>query len=77
MTKVEKAAINKKFQNDKWEVQPIKNNILVCRDCKNRYDDVGVPSNTSKCEKFQVCKPIQVLGGSNCDEYIPERTKWS
>lgn len=67
-----KAAIDKKFQNDKWETQAIRNNILICRDCEYRYDDAGMSCNTSKCEKFQVCKPVQVLGGGDCDEYKRE-----
>lgn len=67
-----KAAIDKKFQNDKWKAQAVRNNILICRDCQYRLDDAGMPCNTSKCKKYLEMKPVQVLGGGDCSEYKKE-----
>ena len=31
--------LDEKFRNDRLIFEPIKNNNLVCKDCKKRYDD--------------------------------------
>lgn len=63
--------IDKKFQKDKLRFSLITNDNLVCRDCQNRFEDKGMPCNTSKCAKYKV-KPDEVLDGGECNEYNKE-----
>ena len=65
------SAIDKKFQKDKLRFELITNNDLVCKDCRNRFKDEEMPSNTSKCAKYEV-KPDEVLDGGECIEYDKE-----
>ena len=65
-------SLSEKFKNDKLRFEQIKNEDLVCIDCRKRYDDTNMPCNTSKCEAFNM-KPDNVLDGGNCDEYEKER----
>lgn len=57
--------------DDKLVFSGIKNENLICHDCKLRYEDSVLPCNTSKCEIYQV-KPDEVLSGGECDEYLRE-----
>lgn len=50
----------------------ISNDDLVCRDCVQRMDDGFIFGNTSRCEAYPVCKPIKVLQGGECSEYVKE-----
>lgn len=64
-------ALDEKFQNDNLSFGLITNDDLVCRDCRNRYKDEGMPCNTSVCEKYEI-KPDKVLDGGDCNEYEKE-----
>lgn len=66
-----KNALDEKFKKDKLEFAQIKNENLVCKDCRNKYDDTDMPCNTSKCEIFEI-KPDEVLDGGDCNEYNKE-----
>lgn len=65
------STIDEKFKNDELHFELVKNDDLVCKDCKNRYPDDIMPCNTSKCAKFEM-KPDEVLDGGECDEYTRE-----
>ena len=67
-----KRSLSEKFRKDKLMFVQIKNKDLVCKDCKKRYDDTSMPSNTSKCEAF-VAKPNAILDGGDCNEYEAEK----
>lgn len=60
--------LDEKFKNDELKFTQIKNDDLVCKDCRKKYDDTSMPCNTSKCEAFNV-KPNEVLDGGDCIEY--------
>jgi hypothetical protein len=60
--------LDEKFKNDELKFTQIKNDDLVCKDCRKKYDDTNMPCNTSKCEAFNV-KPNEVLDGGDCIEY--------
>ena len=56
---------------DKWEheknpIQPVKNEDLTCRTCKNRYKD-----RTVDCKVYET-KPVSVLKGGVCSGYKKE-----
>lgn len=61
-------SLDEKFKNDNLKFEQIKNDDLVCKTCKKKYDDTNMPCNTSKCEAFNV-KPVEVLDGGDCIEY--------
>ena len=61
-------SIDEKFKKDKLKVEHVTNDDLVCATCKSKYDDIDMPCNTSKCEKYDL-KPSNVLDGGMCDEY--------
>ena len=63
--------LDEKFKNDKLKFVQIKNNDLICKNCRKKYDDTNVPCNTSKCEAFAV-KPNEVLDGGDCIEFENE-----
>lgn len=65
------SSIDEKFKKDELKFGLITNDDLVCRDCRNRFKDEGMPCNTSKCAKYEV-KPDKVFDGGECDEYIKE-----
>ena len=65
------SAIDEKFQKDKLSFDLVTNDDLVCKDCRNRFKDEGMPCNTSKCAKYEV-KPDEVLDGGECIEYNKE-----
>ncbi len=63
-----KNALDEKFKKDKLKFELIKNENLVCKDCRKKYDDTNMPCNTSKCKAFEM-KPNEVLDGGDCSEY--------
>ena len=63
-----KNSLDEKFKKDKLKFKQIKNEDLVCKDCRKKYDDTNMPCNTSKCEAFDI-KPSEVIDGGNCGEY--------
>lgn len=65
-------ALDEKFKKDKLKFELIKNENLVCKDCRKKYDDSEMPCNTSKCEAFDM-KPDKVLDGGDCDEFEPQK----
>lgn len=65
------SAIDKKFKKDKLSFELITNNDLVCKDCRYRFKDEEMPSNTSKCVKYEI-KPDEVLDGGECIKYDKE-----
>ena len=65
------SVINEKFQKDKLKFSLITNDNLVCKDCRNRFEDKGMTCNTSKCAKYKM-KPDEVLDGGKCNEYDKE-----
>lgn len=67
-----KNPLDEKFKNDKLKFELIKNENLVCKDCRKKYDDTNMPCNTSKCEAFEM-KPNKVLDGGDCIEYVSEK----
>ena len=67
-----KNALDEKFKKDKLKFELIKNENLVCEDCRKKYDDTNMPCNTSKCEAYEM-KPNKVLNGGDCDEYESEK----
>lgn len=64
-------SLDEKFKNDELKFTQIKNENLVCKNCKKKYDDTLLPCNTSKCEAFMI-KPSEVLDGGDCNEYDNE-----
>ena len=65
------SVINEKFQKDKLKFSLITNDDLVCKDCRNRFEDKEMPCNTSKCTKYKM-KPDEVFDGGECNEYSKE-----
>lgn len=65
-------AIDEKFKKDNLKFELIKNENLICKDCRKKYDDTNMPCNTSKCEAYEM-KPDKVLDGGECNEYEPEK----
>lgn len=61
-------SLDEKFKKDDLKFGLITNDDLVCKDCKNKYEDKDMPCNTSKCVKFEI-KPDEVLDGGECIEY--------
>lgn len=63
--------VKKDFKkDDKLGFRRICNNDLKCKDCLLRFDDSKEQGNTSKCEAYPEMKPIEVLGGGECEQYI-------
>lgn len=67
-----KNPMDEKFKNDQLSFTQIKNENLVCKNCRKKYDDTDMPCNTSKCQAFAI-KPDKVLDGGDCPEYEKER----
>lgn len=59
-------SLDEKWDKDKNPLQPVKNNSLTCRTCKNRFDD-----RTVDCKVYET-KPVSVLKGGVCYEYKKE-----
>lgn len=64
--------LDEKFKKDELKFEVIKNENLICKDCRKKYDDTELPCNTSKCEAFDM-KPDEVLDGGDCTEYEKKR----
>lgn len=69
-TKVQRQ--KKIIKSEQKAICRITNNDLVCKDCLQRLDDSILFGNTSRCEHYTICKPLEVLDGGNCDEYVKE-----
>lgn len=63
--------IDKKFQKDELSFVLVTNDDLVCKDCRHRFEDKGIPSNTSKCAKYER-KPNEVFDRGECIKYDKE-----
>lgn len=66
------AEVNERVRSEAEAIVRITNDDLVCKNCVCRYDDGTIFGNTSKCEKYPVKKPIQILLGGKCDEYVKQ-----
>ena len=58
-----------RFDNEDVFAEVIKNDTLVCKDCKFVLDDSEFPCNTSRCKCFEI-KPNEVLLGGKCSKYM-------
>jgi hypothetical protein len=56
------------FVYDGDEVQVILNENLVCRNCSHL-----IPERTADCERYPVCKPIEVLNGGACPDFVARK----
>ena len=63
--------LDEKFKKDELKFEVITNDNLICKDCEYKYDDKGMPCNTSKCKKYDL-KPDEVLNGGDCIDYSKE-----
>lgn len=54
---------NDYFNSKEVELNLIKNESLKCKDCENVLNAVA------SCVIFQVCKPLSVLEGGECEYY--------
>ena len=64
--------LKSRIENEAQSARPIRNKDLVCKDCAYRFLDESTPSNTSKCDIFDVSKPASVLLGKECRFYVSE-----
>lgn len=64
--------MEKRIQSEQQAIKGTTNDDLVCKDCLLRLDDKLILGNVSKCEQYPDCKPVRVLLGGKCDEYIKE-----
>lgn len=71
--KSQKRIPQKRIRSEQGAVVRVTNKNLVCKDCLLRLDDNGpLYGNTSRCEAYPSCKPLEVLGGGECEEYVKE-----
>lgn len=61
-------------KNDEMKFDVIRNENLVCKDCRWKKDDAGIPANVCRCYAYNI-KPLEVLNGGKCDKYIKNDTK--
>ena len=66
------ASASDKIRSEQQAIIRTTNNDLVCSNCVQRFDDGVIFGNTSRCEAYPDCKPIEVLKGGKCDEYVKE-----
>lgn len=57
------SSLEKRWEQDKQPLQPVKNSNLFCNSCKNLIKD-----KTCSCKIFST-KPVSVLKGGVCNEY--------
>lgn len=52
----------------------VQNKNMVCADCVQRYDDVFIPANATRCEAYPSGKPLEIVFGETkkCPEYTKE-----
>lgn len=72
MTKKKMQKQKRIIKSEQKAVVRVKNDNLVCRDCLQRWDDNIIFGNVSKCEFYPQCKPLEVLRGGKCNEYVKE-----
>lgn len=69
-------AVNKELQerikSEQMAIKRTTNDDLVCKDCVQRLPDNLILGNTSKCEYYPQCKPIGILVGGECEQYVKE-----
>lgn len=56
-------SLEKRWEQDKNPLQPVKNQDLFCDSCKH-----VIPSKTCSCKIYST-KPVSVLKGGVCYEY--------
>lgn len=64
----------KRIESEQQCMKRITNDDLVCKDCIYKFDDSVKLGNTSVCDIYDV-KPVKVLLGGVCDEYLKEMDK--
>lgn len=67
-----KGTLRDRVESEERAVIGIHNDTLVCKDCLLRYDDSVKLGNMSKCEAYPDMKPMAVINGGECTEYIKE-----
>lgn len=58
---------NNKFVSQAGEMQVVRNENLMCANCKFAYTDA-----VSTCVRYLVYKPLKVLQGGWCEKYEKE-----
>lgn len=66
------ATLEDRIESESRAVVGITNDDLVCKDCVLRFPDAIKLGNVSKCEAYPVRKPVGVLLGGKCNEYVKE-----
>lgn len=64
--------LQKRVESEQQAIVRTTNNDLVCRDCVQRLDDSLLFGNTTKCEFYPQCKPVEVLRRGECEQYVRE-----
>ncbi len=64
--------LQKRIQSEQSAIVRTTNDDLVCKDCVQRLPDNIILGNTSKCEYYPKCKPIDILRGGKCKQYVKE-----
>lgn len=64
-------SMKERVESEAQSTMRISNKDLICKDCKNRFNDNEFWGNTSRCSKFRV-KELEVLVGGSCIEYEHE-----
>lgn len=64
----------KRIKSEQAAFKPIRNNDLVCKDCKYRHDDSKIAGNTTSCDIYpNHTKPNEVIKGGKCPYYDKEK----
>jgi hypothetical protein len=61
--------LSKKMEEEQKAMSRLTNNDLICKNCKNKFNDNKIPGNTSKCSEYKRMKPTKVLLGGKCEKF--------
>lgn len=64
--------LERRIMSEQRSIVRTTNDDLVCKDCVQRLPDNIILGNTSRCEYYPKCKPIPILRGGKCDQYVKE-----
>lgn len=56
-------------KDEELKMEHITNDDLVCKDCRYKFNDKEMVSDTLKCYKFKFRKPKDILDGKYCLQY--------
>lgn len=59
-------------RKDDLRIDPITQDMLVCKDCIFRYDEKIHAGNVSKCEIYPDVKPVKIINEGSCSEYVKD-----